>query len=388
MKPDAVSADRMESIREAGREWFQAGWIDGNACQKIEAMYPDDRVRVGPGFRILFFILTFAAILGVVLAICVLLDDETPISIFAIIAGIACWMTADYLIGTKKRRQGGIEAAFSLAALVSLMAGLSILITESNGLREQTTYILLLFIFFLLAGAAGWNWGYWPYMAISAALLFLAIMPLPFGRLFWVVTTIVLYPLLTKGCDSGRIPPALRKSSAAFLAVHILVLYAAVHIYMLDHHVSFSPYEYRYGFEYFPRWLSVALTATIPVLVLLTGIVRRRRLFLVLGFVLALFSFATLRMYVHLAPLWILLTGAGVLLLVAAGLLRRFLDSGVEKERAGFTTALQATQDKHSSVEILASVAALTPDASASVDNPQFRGGGGEFGGGGASGKF
>jgi uncharacterized membrane protein YgcG len=94
-------------------------------------------------------------------------------------------------------------------------------------------------------------------------------------------------------------------------------------------------------------------------------------------------------MYVHVAPPWLLLTLSGVLLLAAAEVLRRFLDSGAGGERAGFTAApLTGQLDRHRAVEILASLAALTPDASPAANKPQVRGRGGEFGGGGSSGRF
>ena len=117
MKPDAALADRRQSVRDAGREWLRAGWIHENAFQRIVAMYPDDRVRVGVVFRILFFVLTLAAILGVIFASYSFINSEKPIAVLALIAGLACWMTADHLIVSKKRVQGGIEAAFSLAAI-------------------------------------------------------------------------------------------------------------------------------------------------------------------------------------------------------------------------------------------------------------------------------
>ena len=188
MKPDAATADRRQSVREAGREWFHAGWIDEIACKSIAEIYPDDRVRVGPVFRILFFVLTLAAIMGAAGALYSLIDHEKPIAVLALAGGLACWATANYLIGPKKRRQGGIEAAFSLAAIVNLMIGLTIFLFESHWMHDRATIILLLFLFALLFGAAAWVWGYWPYMALSAALLFFAVITLPAGRLLWIMT--------------------------------------------------------------------------------------------------------------------------------------------------------------------------------------------------------
>jgi hypothetical protein len=389
MKPDAALADRKQSVRDAGREWLLAGWISENAFQSIAAMYPDDRVRVGPVFRLLFFVLTLAAILGVIFALYSLIDSEKPIAIFALIAGIACWMTANHLIGSKKRCQGGIEAAFSLAAIINLMIGPAILLLDSHLMHANSVIILLLFFFAILSGVAAWTWGYWPYSAFSAALLFFAVTSFPPGRVFWIIIVVVLYRWLLRSCDSVQIPPSLRKCSTAFLAVALVAFYAAVNIYLLDTHVLTGFLYHNYADEFFPRWLSISLTATLPCIVLFIGIVGRRRLFLILGFGFALFSLITLRMYVHVAPPWVVLTGAGILLLIVAGLLRRFLDSGVNGERAGFTAApLTEPQEKHRGMEILASVATMTPSAPAAADNSQFHGEGGQFGGGGASGNF
>ena len=389
MRPDAAFADRRQSVRDAGREWLRAGWINENAFQSIAAMYPDDRVRVGPVFRILFFVLTLAAILGAIFALYSLIDSERSIAIFALIAGIACWMIANHLIGSQKRTQGGIEAAFSLAAIINLMMGLGILLLDSRLMHNDSAIILLLFFFAFLSGAAAWTWGYWPYSALSAALLFFAVTSFPPGRACWVIIVVVLYRWLIRGCDSMQIPPSLRKCSTSFLAVALVAFYAAVNIYLHDKHVLTGFLYYNRADESLPRWLSISLTATLPCVVLFIGIVGRRRLFLILGFGFALFSLITLRMYVHVAPPWVVLTGAGILLLIIAGLLRRFLDSGVNGERAGFTAApLTESQEKHRGMEILASVATMTPSAPAAAENSQFHGDGGQFGGGGASGNF
>jgi hypothetical protein len=94
-------------------------------------------------------------------------------------------------------------------------------------------------------------------------------------------------------------------------------------------------------------------------------------------------------MYVHVAPLWLAITGSGVALLAAASILRRLLDSSADGERAGFTAApLTHSPEKQQSLQIIASIAAMTPNAASSTGNTQFQGEGGKFGGGGASGQF
>ncbi len=60
MNAEAVRADRNDAIREAARTWKKAGAIDEASLKAIEAAYPDDRVRVGPVFRVLLFLFTLA----------------------------------------------------------------------------------------------------------------------------------------------------------------------------------------------------------------------------------------------------------------------------------------------------------------------------------------
>ena len=55
----------------------------------------------------------------------------------------------------------------------------------------------------------------------------------------------------------------------------------------------------------------------------------------------------------------------------------------------GFTSEpLLEDPSKRRTLEVLAGVATLTPSSPSASDKQQFHGGGGEFGGGGASGKF
>jgi hypothetical protein len=385
MRSDAVLADRRQLVRDAAREWFQAGWIDERALRSVEQMYPDDRARTGIAFRILFFVLTLAAIGGLLGAVYSQIDHPETVAVFALAAGAACWVATEHLLSSAKRRQGGIEAAFSVAAVVNLMIGPTILLLRSHSLQNRPTIIVLLFLFALIAGAAAWMWGYWPHTVFSAVSAFFAVISMPHGRVLWLIAVAVAYRWLVAGCDSAQLPPSRRKCFAAFLTVALLALYAGINVFLLDR----NSFDWFHRSDAFPHWLSIGLTAVLPCLVFWIGILRRRRLFIVLGFGLGLFSLATLRVYVHVAPAWAMLTGFGILLLACAGILHRFLDTGKEGERAGFTALpLTGQPERHRAMEILASVSALTPDASHEVDKPGFRGGGGEFGGGGSSGNF
>ncbi len=99
-------------------------------------------------------------------------------------------------------------------------------------------------------------------------------------------------------------------------------------------------------------------------------------------------SLITLRFYVHIADLWVVLSAAGSAVIVLALGLRRWLDSGAQHERAGWTArGLSGEAVLMRTAEMAVTVVAATPSANA-PEAPRFEGGGGRSGGGGASADF
>ncbi len=390
MNSDAAQADRMQSIREAAREWARAGWIDESARRRIEEKYPDDRHRSGPAFRLLFFVLTLGALIAATGIVYSGVSSWFVGATLALAAGCAGAAATSVLLGSMKHRQSGIEAAASVYALLNLMIGLAVLFLHDHGLPENQSSMILCFLFAVLTAGAAWIWGYWPYAAISAACLFFVFAPLPAGRLIWVAVVLFSYRPLISGCDSARLPPALRRASAAFLVVSLVCAYVAINTYSVDQKLTDSLFRSgRPNPQFFPRPLSIILTCLVPPLIVVAGITARRRLFLILGFFLALLSLATLRFYVHIAPAWLVLAGGGLLLFAGAAVLRRSLNSGAGGARAGFTAhPLMEDPGKRRLLEILAGVATLTPGTATAQTKAQFEGGGGKFGGGGSSADY
>ena len=118
--------------------------------------------------------------------------------------------------------------------------------------------------------------------------------------------------------------------------------------------------------------------------------ISRRTLLLDAGIVLLALSLVTLRHYVHVAPVWVVLTAAGALLIAAALALERALRRSPGRERLGFTAeALFSDERRQQMLQTVPVVAAFTPAAPAQpAEDKGFVSGGGRFGGGGASDKF
>jgi hypothetical protein len=106
--------------------------------------------------------------------------------------------------------------------------------------------------------------------------------------------------------------------------------------------------------------------------------------------VLLALSLVTLRHYVHVAPLWVVLTASGALLIALALAVERALRRSPGGEHTGFTAdALFSDERRQHILQTVPVVAAFTPAApAAAAEEKGFAGRGGTFGGGGASGKF
>jgi uncharacterized membrane protein YgcG len=135
--------------------------------------------------------------------------------------------------------------------------------------------------------------------------------------------------------------------------------------------------------------LAVA-TAVVPLAVLVWG-ARSRRTFLVdTGIVLVALSLVTVRHYIHIAPLWVMLILAGAALVILALTVEQALRRAPAGEIAGFTgDPLFSDERRQHALQVIPVVAAFTSAAPGpTAQEKDFTGGGGKFGGGGASEKF
>jgi MFS family permease len=400
VRADAIQADRSDTVRKAARSWRKAGAIDEPTLAAIAAAYPDDRARVGPVFRILLFVFTIVAVNGAFGFGMLLVDGFTgggrAFATLAFAYGLLLAALTEWQTGSRRRRQGGTEAGTSFAALGYLIASTAWIVFEGLELHGPPAFAGLLLVAALLLAGAAWRWGYCLYAGAAAAAVLGVAATLPGGRLLWIALPALTAPLLAQLADAQRLPPAHRASWAAVLAVALTGLYVAVHLGSFDSRLieelrdlDPSGVERTLLQNHLLRSLSAAATAIVPLVYLGIGIRTRRYPFLLVGLGTAVASLVTLRYYVHLAPLWVVLAASGAALILLVLALRRYLDSGVEKERGGFTAEpLFEDAGRRRLLEAGAAVVSLSPEARNLREEPRFTGGGGEFGGGGASSDF
>jgi hypothetical protein len=392
VRADAAAADRARAVHLAARAWEREGAIDGPARRAIEARYPDDRQRLGPWFRLLIFVFSLIAANGFlgVLMLCITSGGETVFGVTMLTVGIGLVVATEVLMGPLRRADSGMEAASALMALGFLSGGTVLLYSRAASRIEIEVFLITALVVSAL-GALRWGFAFLAAFGVAAGFALLA--RLPEGRLLWILAGAALAIPFLRLSESARLCPSHRRGSAVVLTGALLALYIAIHVGSWDSGwiEDLSSFHREAAAPGGPlRPLSILATAFLPVALLALGIVRRRPLLLNLGILLGVASLVTLRFYVHVAPLWVVLTGSGAGALGAALLLRRFLASGPDRERGGFTAEpLFEDTARRGAMEVVAALSSLGPAArDLSAGEGALKTGGGGFGGGGASGEY
>jgi MFS family permease len=391
MRSETAAFERASAVREAAHGWRTAGMIDGPTEEAIGTEYPDPRIRPSPVWRVLTFLFVTVIVLGVFIALSLsAVHGLTGQAFICLLAGVALVATTELQeqAPSLARRGGAGATAFWAGAFLTAAAGLYF--GEILRLRGETGFEITLAVSALLWGAASWRWGSAIFALFSSLSLFLLLARQPYGRLLWILPGALLAVLSARRLDERSWSPLHRETAAALLVVGLAVVYAATNFWSVE---TWSIERFRVDFTWTepPRAaLAAAMitTALMPVAVLAWGI-RARRLFLAdTGALVLIFSLVTLRHYVHIAPLWAILSVLGAVVLGLAIGLERWLSRGAGKERGGFTAEpLFSDETKARLLQAIPVAATLQPEAPPPSEKG-FTPGGGSFGGGGASDRF
>jgi len=389
MRPDLDRARRRRVVRDAARSWANAGAIDAATLEAVEALYPEDRVRQRTLWRVLVFVFTYVICSSVAgLAVVTLGPRRDAAVVLALLFGATLSVATELAQGRWRFDGTGAEAATSYLAVTSFVVAVALLLVDrppspAAALGATLAAAALLF------GGAWWRWGFPVYALFAAAFAFFAVLDLPGPvRIFWAAGGIAAAGIAAPGQDARRLSPPRRNGCALVVAAALSAAYAAVNLYSLDHGFLEA---LRPGGAAHPAWspaaraLSAIATGLLPPAVLAAGWRGKRRLLLDIGLAFAALSFVTLRAYVHVGPLWLVLSASGTALILAAAFFERFL----ARERSGWTAENLSGEDAAGAgATMLAAATALSPDARRVPATAEFKSGGGTYGGGGASGEF
>jgi hypothetical protein len=393
MRPEAIGWERAAEVHAAARGWRRAGAIDEATHERIREAFPDPCVTPGAVWRVLTGGMVAAIVLCTFAAAALgLWRSSTAIQVLLLLWGVACLVATDVLEASPRSARRGAAGATSVLGVGFFLLGLGLVLVESTRLPGDDVVDVLLVAAVLTCGLAAWRWGSPLFAGLGGGALFCSLARLPHGRILWLMVGAALTGLTAWRLDEVRLAPSHRIGAAVLTVVGIGAVYAAANVYSLDegsleHLARIAPS--REDLPRGARLAAAAATALLPLAVLAWGLRSRRILLLDTGIVLLALSLVTVRHYVHVAPLWVVLILAGALLVVLALAVERALRRARSGEIAGFTAdPLFSDERRQQVLQIVPVVTALTPEARAPAPDPGFAGEGGRFGGGGAQEKF
>jgi len=392
MRPESAAWDRVAEVRAAADGWLHAGAIDKATFDRIGAAYPEPCVTPSIVWRVLTMAIVTAIIICTLGAswIAVHAKDSGLQLLFALAAAV-CLVVTDRLEASPRHARRGTAGATSFWAVVLLLLALGLFLADTMRLRFDDAIDIVLAAGCVAWAASSWRWGNPLFAGLSAVSLFLFLGRLAWGRVLWVVMGAALILLAARWLDAASLPPSHRRSMTILVLLGIAAVYVAINTYSLDRHVLEDLRRYVWNREapspalFALSWLGTAL---IPPAVLLWGIRARRSFLIDAGIVLVGLSIVTLRYFVHIAPLWVVLTISGAAVVVLASWLERALRRAPDGEIGGFTAdALFSDERRQRVLQIGPVIATFTPPSTPLAEEKGYAGGG-RFGGGGASERF
>lgn len=393
MRGEAIAWERAAEVDAAARGWRRAGAIDEATHRRIREAFPDPCVTPGAVWRVLTGAMVAAIVLCTLAAMALSVwRSSSELQALLLLWGAACLVATELLEASPRSARRGAAGATSVLGVGLFLVGLGLTLVETVRLRDDDAIDVLLVAAVLTCGLAAWRWGSPLFAGLAGGALFCALARLPGGRLLWLLAGAALAGAAAWRLDDVRLAPSHRLGAAVLTVIGIGAVYAAANVYSLDEGILEHLARLAPSREDLPRGARLAAagaTALFPLVVLAWGLGSRRTLLIDTGIVLLALSLVTLRHYVQLAPLWVVLTLSGALLVVVALAVERALRRARDGELAGFTAEpLFSDERRQQALQILPVVTTFAPEARAPGPEPGFAGEGGRFGGGGAQEKF
>ena len=394
MRLTSAAWERAAEVRDTAQGWLRVRAIDEPTAHAIREAFPDPCVTPSAVWRVLTACVVGAVIFCAFEAFWLAfrpgrIGRQALLFLFAGVSLVA----ADLLEASPRFARRGAAGAASFLGVGFLLVGFVLFLLEPGDMRLDDAIDAILVASFLAWAASSWRWGSPLFAALSAISLFLFLGRLPYGRLFWVLGGAALTGIAARRLDEASWAPSHRRAAAVLVVAGVVAAYVAVNLYSLDAHLVENLGRYATRRIVPSRGLvvlSALATAVVPLAVLIWGAGSRRTFLFDTGIVLLALALVTLRHYVHIAPLWAILTLSGAALVILALAVERALRRAREGEIAGFTAdPLFSDERRQHALQVIPMVAAFTsaPPRPAAQEK-DFTGGGGKFGGGGAGEKF
>lgn len=391
MRKYADDQERIIRVKRIADDWAGSELIDAPQHERIAAGLQVDLRRTNRFLRLTLFgfgLLIIGAAVGLV-AVTFDVKDTTPAGTLFLMAAAVSAMLAEFLIGRFRVYRFGVEEACAVKAAVLVAAGSGMIAGSLLGVTSGGRPIFVA----LIVGSAGAFAVYGRYGYVYAAVgAMLCASLAPFQLVLSDMIQRLLAAAILGGCFYGARLKR-RKYGDEFPGDEYGTIQASawLGIYAtLNLHVFFAPVTRPFASPFY--WFTYAMIWALPAAGLWLSIRDRDRPLLDVSLVMTLATLLTNKPYLGFARrpwdpilLGLLLTGVAILL-------RRWLASGEDGTRNGFTAArlLRSDKDTRAAVAIASAAFHEAPTRSHADPSPPdpFKGGGGRSGGGGAGGSF
>ncbi len=358
-------------IRKQAETWRRSDLITEEQLGDIHHAVTSDLRQTNLFFRILFFIFTLLLACAMTGLLVWLINDSSDKngSIVMVLFGVSYYIIAEYIVRTKKFYRHGIEEGLAVMAMILLCVGCGIFLLTGILNGKQTLRVVTV----LTASTSLLIYLRFGYL-YAAIIGILALCALPFQ--FSLSATTERLTLLGMLCVTfllglladRKVGEDFKKERNTFMLAGLLVaIYLTVNLHIFGviglltgetrtahfHPASFPPCIY---------WSSYVLTFLIPMTVIYWGLQSRRRFILNAGLLMTLATLATNKSYPGLTRYaW----DSAILGIVLVGLslwLTRWLNSGADQKRFGFTAGNILTPEG-SGINLADVAAAPTPSA-------------------------
>ncbi|GAA4040237.1 hypothetical protein GCM10022409_27610 [Hymenobacter glaciei] len=381
-------------LRARAARWQRRGQLSPEQLAAIEAGYPLPYYQPVWPLRVGLFIFTWIGLtmMGVVLAL--ITKGDAPFAT-GLVCCLACFGVLELVIRERRFYHAGADNALLYAGLGIAAALIAYVFFEADNWNFSAVGLtsgflpLTLGLIVMLAAVVRYA------DVLATFVAFITVLVLVLLAVLSIPPALLLLPFVfmaTAGATLLGYRAIGRRLAGTALADYyancllIVKLLALTLFYLGGNYLvvreGYADLNHEFASTQIPLApLFYAFTAGIPLLYIVLGLRRADRPTLLLGLLTLAFSFFTLRYYRSLMPPEITAVAGGLVLTVAAGALLRYL----RPARFGLTS-LPDDEPRHFNLENL--IQAQTAHAPGAPAADGFDFGGGQSGGGGATGNF
>jgi hypothetical protein len=403
VKVYTASSEETLRARKLLADWVGEGFLTKAQYQRLEQETVSGLRTTNIFLRLILFFFTLVGVgaaVALFFVVCLSRTSEQSTGIFLLIFAAVCYAAAEFVVSQARLYRYGIEEALAFCSVGFLCAGMQAALFSGRPYSPNPDVVQC------LVPAVGtvfslWIWrrfGLW--YAFLAAMIFALFLPR-----YWTSAHSAQHAIVAVLYATGLICLTAVRSRHRFdyledayslvQAFLWLGIYLAINLQLSSLGLSARWWAggTRAGSEFAKSfyWTTWVLIWCLPPVVLARGIRQKDRFVIAVGALVAILTIVSNKPYLgwprHTWDPMLL----GILLTGVAVLIRRWLARGPGGIRLGFTAARLSGKDKHwinagSAILGLVSPHSITP--SPQTGSSDFRFGGGQSGGGGASGDF